>query len=192
MSLEGASTLASILNVCYGDYQAGKIHGSDLVGMYILLHLAILRPKRWAGGKNKVSLDQSLRLSSTSISTYEEAARVLDLDFLSRQFKIDSAEANLLTVMDVFNWLRLTGLKNPDNYINICLIEWNKGNRPFCLLTYIPSPLEVLRQQARGERVVTIFLTTEELSREHTSKLTYMDSMPEHSRDSLEFTVHDL
>ncbi|RYG96020.1 hypothetical protein EON65_55045 [archaeon] len=192
MTIETAKLLASVLSVCNDDYQSGKLHGSDLVGIYILLHLALLRPKRWAGGKNKEPVDHSLSFTSATICHYEEVLKVLDLDYISRQFKVDTQFANSLTIMDIFNWLRLTGVKNPDNYINKCLLEWSKGNRPFCLLTYIPSPLEVLRQQARVERVVTIFLTEEELSQEHTSKLTYMDSMPEHSRNSLEFTVHDL
>ena len=46
--------------------------------------------------------------------------------------------------------------------------------------------------QANGERVVTIFITQSELGSEHRSKLVYMDGEKEHSKDPLEFTLHDL
>lgn len=47
-------------------------------------------------------------------------------------------------------------------------------------------------QQARGERVVTMFLSIDELSRCHVSKLRYMTGSQEHARDPLEFLLHDI
>ena len=69
---------------------------------------------------------------------------------------------------------------------------WCAGKRPCVLLFRVPSPMEVLRQQAAGERVVTLFLTRAELSRRHSSQLVYMQGGQSHSKDPLEFTLHDL
>ena len=60
------------------------------------------------------------------------------------------------------------------------------------LLFRIPSPMEVLRQQAAGERVVTLFLGREQLSRRHDAALVYMQGEQSHSKDPLEFLLHDL
>ena len=98
-----------------------------------------------------------------------------------------------LTVMDVFNSLQLSGIKhNTDNYINRSIVLWSLKMRPVRLLFHIPSPMEVLRQQAAGERVVTMFATMNQLSRTHNARLAYMRGMLNHAKDPLEFLVHDL
>jgi hypothetical protein len=56
----------------------------------------------------------------------------------------------------------------------------------------IPTPMQVLKQQANGERVVTLFLNKSELLSKHVSKLNYMAGEIEHPRDALEFLLHDL
>jgi hypothetical protein len=54
------------------------------------------------------------------------------------------------------------------------------------------SPMEVLRMQSNGTRVVTMFTTKEELSTMHISPLYYMEGMQNHAKDPLEFLIHDL
>ncbi|CAE7420739.1 unnamed protein product [Symbiodinium microadriaticum] len=56
----------------------------------------------------------------------------------------------------------------------------------------IPTPMEVLRMQAAGERVVTMFLTKEELSSFHVAKLHYMSGQQLCAKDAVDFLVHDL
>jgi hypothetical protein len=98
-----------------------------------------------------------------------------------------------LTVFRIFNEGTLGALKkNTGDYINHCMSMWCAGKRPCVLLFRVPSPMEVLRQQAAGERVVTLFLTRAELSRRHSSQLVYMQGGQSHSKDPLEFTLHDL
>jgi hypothetical protein len=100
----------------------------------------------------------------------------------------------VLTVQDIFNELQLTGVKHNKNgcCVNTTMVQWGLGNRPFVVMSVVPSPMEVLRQQAFGTRVVTVFLTEAELQVAHSSQLMYMHGAPTHSRDAFEFTLHDL
>jgi hypothetical protein len=59
-------------------------------------------------------------------------------------------------------------------------------------LIVICSPMEVLRMQSSGTRVVTLFTTRKELSSMHISQLYYMEGMQNHAKDPLEFLLHDL
>eukprot|EP00602_Paraphysomonas_sp_CaronLab_P005947 CAMPEP_0185035098 /NCGR_PEP_ID=MMETSP1103-20130426/25846_1 /TAXON_ID=36769 /ORGANISM="Paraphysomonas bandaiensis, Strain Caron Lab Isolate" /LENGTH=296 /DNA_ID=CAMNT_0027572023 /DNA_START=308 /DNA_END=1198 /DNA_ORIENTATION=+ len=63
---------------------------------------------------------------------------------------------------------------------------------PVILMTEIPTPMEVLRMQADGNRVVTMFTSVEQLSTCHVAKLQYMAGDQLHSRDPFEFLVHDI
>jgi hypothetical protein len=85
------------------------------------------------------------------------------------------------------------GLVSLSNRINVCIHEWLLGRRP-CVLTVdrIPFPMEVLRMQAAGTRVVTMFTSVENLMKEHVSQLAYMSGEKMHSRDALDFLCHDL
>lgn len=79
------------------------------------------------------------------------------------------------TLLDVFNNLMLTGIKgNTNHLINKNLVFWGLKERPYKLLSYIPTPNEVLKQQSYGLRVITLFHTPEKLSIKHISKLVYM------------------
>ncbi len=85
------------------------------------------------------------------------------------------------------------GLVTLTTKINVCMYEWLLGRRP-CMLTIdrIPNPMEVLRMQAVGTRVVTMFTNIDNLTKEHVSVLAYMSGGKEHARDSLDFLCHDL
>lgn len=191
-----AERLHPIIEACYLDYCAQRLRDYDLVGIYILLFLAIRRPNAWAGGRlgPLVEAQEEAPLPPSSpLVAYEQVVEVLGQKYVTKAMKVPESRLPSITVMDIFRSLRFVGIKaNGDNYVNRAIVLWSVGKRPIRLLSYIPSPMEVLRQQAAGERVVTIFTTLNELGRQHTSKLTYMESMPEHDRDALEFTIHDL
>ena len=98
-----------------------------------------------------------------------------------------------LTIGLVMNNARLCSIQqNKKNCVNIGLIEWALGNRPFDVLFTIPEPIEVLQMQAHGRRVISILITEEELRTVHSSRLLYMESEPYHHRDANEFLCHDL
>jgi hypothetical protein len=122
-----------------------------------------------------------------------EAVSEAEAELKSKSRRGEASEISNLTVVQVFNHLKLSGIKkNGGDFVNKCIVLWACGRCPLQLLFYIPTPLVVLRQQARGQRVVSLFTTEEELSRTHVSNLTYMSGDLKHSRCPFEFTLHDL
>jgi hypothetical protein len=169
----------------------------DLVGAFILSFLSKRKPRRWATGKLKSSSPSSSLKSlpnKTNSRTIQSVPGLLDLidsNYLVK--KLGVQDTSNVTIIDIFASLRFAGIKkNTDDYINTSMISWSEGKRPFVLMHEIPTPFEVLKQQARGERVVTLFLNKEELLSKHVSKLNYMAGEIEHPRDALEFLLHDL
>jgi hypothetical protein len=101
-------------------------------------------------------------------------------------------EKSRISVIQIVNELQFKGIKhNATNFVNTCLVFWAMGLRPIQLMFHIPSPLSVLKQQASGQRVLTMFVSLSELGSSHLSPLAYMEGGLEHSRDALEFFVHD-
>lgn len=148
-------------------------------------------------------------IKSTLICNLPETITAhLDIEYINRKFfGVNFSTENItpsvkpnydINVMDFFNCkkIQFPGLhyvSNKDNYINKCIINWANGLRPAILLFHIPSPLEVLYQQANGQRVVTAFISLPELSRIHINTLNYMQNGENlHEKDSLEFLLHDL
>lgn len=166
----------------------------DLVGIYILLTLSLRKQNNWANSLLPEPIADRKSYRSILLSDIPDILERLNPVFLQKRLKTTpSLTIESLTVLDVFNHFNLQGLKNNnDLHVNRSVINWALGSRPIHLMHSIPSPMEVLQQQARGERVVTMFLTEEELSEFHTSKLTYMNGEKEHARDALEFLTHDL
>ena len=82
--------------------------------------------------------------------------------------------------------------KNVDNFVNRTIVLWTLGRLPFILLHRIPTPMDVLSMQSKGTRVITLFLTERELAKSHTANLYYMRGNPLHSREPLEFLIHDM
>lgn len=195
-----APQVIRLLSPYWALYESHEICDCDVVGLFILAYFSLRRPKKWCSTLSKVPLSgihheclvdvTSIRLMDLDSSFLES----LGVDYISKKFKHKSIEMTMpLRLVDIFNWLTFSGVKhNNDHYINKFMVSWYKGQRPVKLLDYVPTPYEVLTQQANGERVVTMFKTIEELSRPHTSKLTYMSGMKEHSRDPLEFLLHDV
>jgi len=163
----------------------------DLVGVYILA-LAAARGRSWSSGRLKARVAAEVGLSVAIANV----PGLLDLlggaAYLSKKLCRAPRVVESLTVIDVFNELGLSNLKNNDGGFNVCMVQWSLGRRPCRLMSSIPTSVSVLRQQALGERVVSIFLTFEELSQLQSSPLMYMKGFPVHSRDALDFTLHDL
>ena len=164
----------------------------DIAGVYILA-LAAARGRSWSSGrlKSRVAAEVGPSVALASV------AGLLDIlggeAYLNKKLcRAPHMAATELTVIDVFNELALSNLKNNDGGFNVCMVQWSLGRRPCRLMSSIPSSVSVLRQQAQGERVVSIFLTFDELCQLQSSPLMYMRGTPAHSRDALDFTLHDL
>lgn len=176
-------------------YLSGVLKSYDFVGSFILAYAATRRPRRWDCGKIDPPI---LQVSSTQllppsikVNSVPELMNMLDMAKLRRYFP--SRDMDEISILDVFNRIRISGIKkNNDNLVNRAVLLWAAGQWPFELLTFIPTPMQVLRMQALGTRVVTLFYKENELASYHVAKLTYMSGMKIASKNAFDFLVHDL
>jgi len=171
-------------------HAAGELTDCDLVGVYILSLHAAARKGAWCSGRLRPPV---LGEAGPSVEV-DKVPGLLELLGGAKYMEKKQVPAEATTVASIFNNMALSSLKGNKNgsTINLCMVQWSLGRRPFRLMKTVPSPLTVLKQQAAGERVVTIFATKVELSQLQSSPLVYMDGAPNHTRDALEFTCHDL
>ena len=203
-----ASKIEPILSACSAVYKSGHLSASDFAGIFILSYLGLRRPKSWSNGrfKNSVSLSYHHDVAfinhlplSTELSSIPGLLNILDREYVAKRMNCgvddtdDSQRFSGITVLSIFDNLQLSRIKkNADNYVNRCLVCWAYNRRPCCLMFRIPTPLEVLQQQSEGSRVITMFLTKEQLGTRHVSMLYYMEGMQNHFKDSFEFLLHDM
>jgi hypothetical protein len=177
-------------------YKARELADHDFVGIYILALAASRKVSSWCTGRLK-PWPERLSLELGSSIALDRVTGLIELlggiDFILK--KLGNRHRNgVITVQDIFNELQLASIKHNKHgcSVNMSMVQWSLGNRPFVVMPIIPSPMQVLQQQADGVRVVTVFLTQTELAVVHTSQLLYMQGSPSHSRDAFEFTLHDL
>ena len=167
----------------------GDLDDPDLGASFILVALSLrTRGGKWCVGPRKTSSNDILDDHSRKVGNVPNLLHVLKISPKVLQWcNVDCV--NNLTLRKMFTHLRLRGMKP---HVNSAILGWYEGTRPLVLLDHIPAPTEVLAQQALGKRVATLFLTKHELSSNHISPLAYMDGTFSHSRDALDFFVHDL
>lgn len=193
---EEASLLHPLLVLCFESHPFIADH--DKVGIFILLYLSLRKPVSWCGGLLRPPIITSLAATVHSVTLSSlpiPVKEVLDLEYIEKKLRPLKSliAADNARIVDIFNLLRLAGIKhNANDYVNRSLVLWASGERPYRLLHYIPTPMEVLQQQSIGERVMTLFLTEKALSERHTALLTYMSGDILHARDALEFLLHDI
>ena len=203
-----ASKIEPILSACSALYKNGHLNASDFAGIFILTYAGLRRPKSWSNGRFKNSLSSSYHHDvafinhlplSTELSSIPGLLNILDREYVAKRMKCginetdDSKRFSNITVLCIFDNLQLSKIKkNVDNYVNRCLVCWAYHRRPCRLMFRIPTPLEVLQQQAEGSRVITMFLTKEQLGKRHVSMLYYMEGIQNHFKDSFEFLLHDM
>ena len=205
-----ATILEPILSYCYSLYKQHILKDYDFVGIFILAYLGIRKPKSWLNTKLKTSIFQEILLENMNnghengheniqFDEYKsiEIKRIPGLlDLLNPiylQKKLNCIDVENITIISFYNNYRFTGIKkNINDYINKNLVSWACGKQPFVLMFTIPTPYEVLQQQANKKRVVTMFITYEKLSKCHQAMLYYMDGMHNHEKDSFEFLLHDI
>ena len=201
-----AETLLPLLSRCVQLHVDDGITSSDLAGVFILCYLGLRRPRSWSNGALKSTVSSSFSLAI--LSSIPLSARISSipglLDILGREYlikkigkggdpKFCADDIIDVTVLSIFDQLQLSGIKkNTGDYVNRSIVCWAYGLRPFHLMFRIPSPHEVLVQQADGKRVITMFTSKKDLERKHIAMLYYMDGMQNHAKDSLEFLLHDM
>lgn len=193
-----AAQIIELLQPYHEMHDNQLISSPDYVAVFILVYLAHRKPRQWCSGVSVMSLagiDSNAQTNSLRVCELTPAVQQkIDVNYIAKKWKKSEEEVTqTVRIVDIFNHLKLAGIKhNADHYINRFVVLYFCRKRPVRLLHYVPSPMEVLTQQAHGERVVTMFRKVEELSRCHVSKLQYMSGNQEHARDALEFLLHDI
>lgn len=172
----------------------GMLSSPDFVGAMLISFMAFRRPQKWVAGKMMLPpLCQSKFSHSSTLDQVPYLLDLIDACYVAKKLSLAVDTVGSVTISSIFYHLKFSSVKhNADNYINTSIYHWGLGTRPFVLLHSIPTPMDVLRMQADGTRVVTAFLEDEELARTHVAKLHYMDGMRLHAKDSFEFLIHDL
>jgi hypothetical protein len=178
--------------------EQGVATDREFVTLYIvLLNAAARGSKQWCTGSlQPFVVTEALPPTSFYLRSVPGLVEFLGGDdFLCKKMRRKSV--GTMTILDVVNELALAGIKGNkgSRLVNDTLLQWSLGRRPFRLMIdKIPSPMEVLRMQAKGERVISIIMRNEaEIDKLHHSPLVYFDSgSSDHEKDSLEFAVHDL
>lgn len=185
-----------VIQAAAGLHNEGGLSDYDLVGIYILALAATRKSSSWCSGRlrpwpGRLSMELG---SSVALERVSGLIQLLGgIDFIYKKLG-NRHRVGAISVQDIFNELHLANIKHNKNgcSVNTTMVQWGLGKRPFVLMSVVPSPMQVLQQQANGTRVVTVFLTQAELAVAQTSQLLYMHGAPNHSRDAFEFTLHDL
>ena len=159
----------------------GTLQPVDFTGAVVLAYMAFRKPKGWINGKLSkpiILLEEEEKVCNNSMKLIDvpKLLTLLDESYLCKKFKI--SDIYNLTILHIFNQMRFNNIKqNSDNYINYTIVYWYLQQRPYILLFSIPTPMEVLRMQAKGTRVITVFIQPHELNSKHIAKLHYMEGI---------------
>ena len=208
-SQEANHTLAKLLETWLkssSSSSSSSCSEHDFVGAYVLACLALRKPRRYLCKVFKTPLlviedeDEASHRVSSTLGSFEGLLDVLDEAYILRRLgSVSSAyihieDASSIPIATIFNHFQLVGIKhNENNFVNISIIKWALGKLPFTLmLDYIPTPIEVLMMQATGRRVLTVFTSHTNLSKQHVGRLNYMSGSKIHARNAFDFSVHDM
>jgi len=186
------STLYPLISKYHQLLNDGGMKPYDFVGIVILAYVSLKKPRCYFDHMIQpaiIDVSEANSLDSVSITDIPDLLEQLNMDYLIKKFKIivipSDIEISLddklmalrpLKISSIFNQMKLAGIKqNADNYINHSILQWANNKRPFVLMFTIPSPMRVLRMQAVGTRVITVFVQEEELDKTHVARLNYME-----------------
>ncbi|CAF0808777.1 unnamed protein product [Didymodactylos carnosus] len=144
----------------------------EMVGIYILCYIQYRKPDTWLQTKRTQTLC-TMEDDSNFISLY-------DISCLQFNDKTRRRLPLRPTIYSLFGNYVLQTIPLP---VSRSIVRWLEPEQHWklTLMTIIPSPFQVLRQQSQGERVVTMIVEKETMS-----KLI----MNEH--DAFSFILHDL
>ena len=148
-------------------FHLGEIGAAELCALYVITILAHRFPGTWLGAKRATPLSTGGHLNF-SIATFKELWEP----------NIQKRLQQHHTLGDIFNHF---SLQSTPLTVNRSLLMWSEGSYGLELMFRIPKPAEVLEQQKRGRRCVTIVLDKSKASQFILGE-----------RDALSFTMHDL
>lgn len=143
-----------------------EIESYELCTLYILLFLRVRHPKNWLQKKKNFSP----ALSHKKL-----------LDIIPAEFDLNLWEKEKLKDISVIELFEFYNLKGIPLAVNRTMSNWAHGLWKIALLTYIPSPRELLSMQVKNTRCITLTVKPNEI-----------DKLVFSSRDPLSFVLHDL
>ena len=179
---EGAKVAPAVAEL-RAAHDRGLLDPASFAAFYVLVWSAVRFPRGFLSGRRNATLsvkeDKDMGWSWEGLETVRT---LLDEAYLARK----KAFSLWQTVSEL-------NVKCVAPFVGEALVGWRAGTARGILLFRVPTPMEVLEQQARGERVVTAFVTLPELCVSHRNMLSYMEhGDKDHERDPLDFLVHDL
>jgi hypothetical protein len=144
-----------------------ELSPSEFCALYIIHILNYRYPGSWPGAKRATPLVEEHQLNRPIL----DYAQFFEPNVQRRlgQFK---------SIGDIFNYF---SLQSTPLTVNRSILKWSTGDYGLELMFRIPLPGEVLNQQKRGQRCVSMILDEEKSSQYILGE-----------RDSLGFTMHDL
>jgi hypothetical protein len=140
-----------------------KISDSELAAIYIVIVLSHRFPGCWLGAKRpSLNVHHSLNIPLSDFSFEPNIKKRLQG----------------LLLGDVFNHF---ALRSTPETVNRAILNWSTATYPLELMFRIPSPAEVLAQQKKGRRCVSVLTNAD-----RTKNFILGE------RDALSFTMHDL
>ncbi len=103
-----------------------------------------------------LGLQQDLQKSNISDAEFCTSLMLFfDLKLQNKKlFPNISTQSTIIQSLNDYHWIGHT------DRIRRALIQWHLKNYPLQLLHYVPTPIEILKTQASGKRVVTVFTKT--------------------------------
>lgn len=143
-----------------------KINDAELAALWCLLYLRVRHPRSWWGSKR-----------STPLTKHQLNLQLLDLDW-----NWSSEELALINQYQTLgNLWNHRSFKATPEAVHRSILSWSTGLYPLVLMERVPSVEEVLEQQMKGQRCVTLF-----------SELNSLAKLILGERDALGFAFHDL
>ena len=185
--VQHSKTLADLLKI----WIKFKLSNQEIVASFILCALTFRTRGKWAVGPRKSETPNIDDNHTCQLIKLKDVPNLLSVLKFSPKILnwCNVSSPDEITLCSIFVNLRLRGIKPSTNN---AMIGWFENKRPLVLLHHIPSPNEVLKQQAFGKRVITLFLQESDIASYHVSKLEYMSGNHCHGRDALDFLIHDL
>ncbi|WP_413557764.1 hypothetical protein [Bdellovibrio sp. HCB209] len=177
--LENNSAQASVsLAPFLSQWRNGLLTDVEMACVYLLIFNFLRRPSDFMGGKHNLPLPQSTS-NGTSVSCREvvETLRPTLPESLrhAKSLRLFDNDDGFVTLFSAHSW------RSIPFSVQRSLACWEAGLYPLQLMTRLPSELEVLEMQARGERVVSMLIEADQIK-----------NFVEEGRDVLGFIVHDL
>lgn len=176
--LKNTSPLAhKCLQVFMRLWQSKSLSDAEIAAIYILVFSFLRRPKDFLGGPHNKPLAHLPAHSRMSCQSFYE--------LLQKELPEDLRQAKSLLRFqrpdDLLTYFCSHSWRSIPLSVAQSLMAWESGLYPLRLLSYVPTPKEVLSMQTEGQRCVSML-----------QDLTEMQEFVEEGRDVLGFIVHDL